>query len=166
MNENKSNDLQSIITQVIEEMKSEQGDKFDLNKINLAEMERRTGLTRAQLRRIKSNGFVIAPHALTGRKADTTIISGYTGVIDDLLRKNVTNSEVILERIQEQGYVGSLTTVKRYVNTHRDLIPPKRQAVAPQGNRGRGYSSDAGERVTRWTGVLLTSTQEKELPIK
>ena len=42
MNENKSNDLQSIITQVIEEMKSEQGDKFDLNKINLAEMERRT----------------------------------------------------------------------------------------------------------------------------
>ena len=52
MNENKSNDLQSIITQVIEEMKSEQGDKFDLNKINLAEMERRTGLTRAQLRRI------------------------------------------------------------------------------------------------------------------
>ena len=36
MNENKSNDLQTIITQVIEEMKSEQGDKFDLNKINLA----------------------------------------------------------------------------------------------------------------------------------
>ena len=29
MNENKSNDLQSIITQVIEEMKSEQGDKFE-----------------------------------------------------------------------------------------------------------------------------------------
>lgn len=54
MNENNSNDLQTIITQVIEEMKSEQGDKFDPNKINLAEMGRRTGLTRAQLRRIKS----------------------------------------------------------------------------------------------------------------
>ena len=35
MNENNSNDLQTIITQVIEEMKSEQGHKFDLNKINL-----------------------------------------------------------------------------------------------------------------------------------
>ena len=45
MNENNSNDLQTIITQVIEEMKSEQGDKFDLNKIQLAEMEHRTGLT-------------------------------------------------------------------------------------------------------------------------
>ncbi|WP_186290231.1 hypothetical protein [Dorea longicatena] len=34
MNENKSNDLQTIITQVIEEMKSEQGDKFDLKNEN------------------------------------------------------------------------------------------------------------------------------------
>ena len=59
MNENISNDLQTIITQVIEEMKSEQGDKFDPNKINLAEMERRTGLAKAQLRRIKANGFLV-----------------------------------------------------------------------------------------------------------
>ena len=35
MNENSSNDLYFIITQAIEEMKSEQGNKFDLNKINL-----------------------------------------------------------------------------------------------------------------------------------
>ena len=47
MNENNSNDLQTIITQVIEEMKSEQGDKFDINRINLAEMERRTGMSTA-----------------------------------------------------------------------------------------------------------------------
>lgn len=82
---------------------------------------------------------------LQGRKADTTIISGYTGVIEDLLKKGVSNSEVILERIQEQGFQGSLTTVKRYIQSHKYLIPPKRQTVAPQGNRGRRYSSDAGE---------------------
>ena len=111
MNENNSNDLQTIITQVIEEMKYEQGDKFDPNKINLAEMGRRTGLTRAQLRRIKANGFLVVPHALTGRKAASTIISGYTGVIDDLLKKNVSNSEVILERIQEQGYTVLTSTL-------------------------------------------------------
>lgn len=64
MNENNSNGLQTIITQVIEEMKSEQGDKFDINRINLAEMERRTGMTRAQLRRLKKNDFQITPHAL------------------------------------------------------------------------------------------------------
>lgn len=163
MNENNSNDLQTIITQVIEEMKSEQGDKFDPNKINLAEMGRRTGLTRAQLRRIKANGFLVVPHALTGRKAASTIISGYTGVIDDLLKKNVSNSEVILERIQEQGYTGSLTTVKRYISEHKDLIPPKRQAVAPQGNRGRRYTSDAGE---SYQMDLLMSIQTITLLIK
>lgn len=145
MNENNSNDLQTIITQVIKEMKSEQGDKFDLYKINLAELERRTGLTRAQVRRLKKNGFQVTPHALTGRKADATIISGYIGVINDLLKKGVSNSEVILERIREHSYTGSLTTVKRYINTHKDLILPKRQTVAPQENRGRRYSSDAGE---------------------
>ena len=87
MNENNSNDLQSIITQAIEEMKSEQGSTFDLNKINLAELGRRTGLSRAQLRRLKKNGFRVTPHGLTGRKADTTIITGYSGVVDDLLQK-------------------------------------------------------------------------------
>ena len=79
--------------------------RFDINKINLAELERRTGLTRAQLRRLKKNNFQVIPHALTGRKADTTIISGYSGVIDDLLKKGVSNSEVILERIQEQVFI-------------------------------------------------------------
>ena len=145
MNVNISNDLQIIITQAIEEIKSEQGDRFEIDKINLAELGRRTGLTRAQLRRLKKNGFQVTPHALTGRKANTTIITGYAGVIDDLLKKSVSNSEVILERIRDHGYTGSLTTVKRYINAHKDLIPPKRQAVAPQGNRGRRYSSDAGE---------------------
>ena len=139
-------------------MKSEQGYNFNLNKINLAELERRTGMTRAQLRRLQKNGFQITPHALTGRKADTTLISGYTGVIDDLLRKGVSNSEVVLERIQEQGYAGSLTTVKRYISTHKDLIPPRRQAVALQGNRGRRYSSDAGERYQMDWGFVNVDT--------
>ena len=68
MNENNSNDLQTIITQVIEEMKSEQGDKFDINRINLAEMERRTGMTRAQLRRLKKNDFQITHMLLQAAK--------------------------------------------------------------------------------------------------
>lgn len=165
MNENKSNDLQTIITQVIEEMKSEQGDKFDLNKINLAEMERRTGLTRAQLRRIKANGFLVVPHALTGRKATSTIISGYTGVIDDLLKKNVSNSEVILERIQEQGYTGSLTTVKDTSVNIKILFRLKDKQLH------RKEIVDAGilamqVRAIKWIGDLLMSIRMIALLIK
>ena len=84
------NDLQEILSQAISQMKVEQGEKFDLQHINLAELERRTGITRAKLRRYKADGFIIKPHGNTGRKAETTVLSGFTGVIDDLLRRNVT----------------------------------------------------------------------------
>ena len=52
------NDLPRIIAQALNEIKSEQGDQFCLDKVNLAELERRTGLSRAKLRRIKDHGFV------------------------------------------------------------------------------------------------------------
>ena len=42
------NDLQDILSQAIEQMKIEQAEKFDLQKINLAELERRTGITREE----------------------------------------------------------------------------------------------------------------------
>ena len=61
MKENKSNGLDDIISQAIEEMKSEQGNNFSLEKINLAELDRRSGISRAKLRRLKENGFVFKP---------------------------------------------------------------------------------------------------------
>lgn len=62
----KTNDLTEIITQAINEIKLELGEKFNPDKINLAELERRTGLSRAKLRRLKENGFVDMPHPHQG----------------------------------------------------------------------------------------------------
>ena len=62
----KSNDPQTILTQAIDQMKMELGDKFDPEKINLAELERRTGISRSRLRRYKKDGFIIKPHGRTG----------------------------------------------------------------------------------------------------
>lgn len=84
MKENKSNGLDDIISQAIEEMKLEQGNHFSLEKINLAELERRTGISRAKLRRLKKNGFTPKPHGLEGRKAPHSILTGYTAILDDL----------------------------------------------------------------------------------
>ena len=54
MNKQLGNDLyMDILTQVINEMKAEQGEDFSLTKINLAELERRTGISRARLRKLK-----------------------------------------------------------------------------------------------------------------
>lgn len=46
MNEGNRNDLQEILTQALNEMKEESGEKFNINKVNLAELERRTGISR------------------------------------------------------------------------------------------------------------------------
>lgn len=134
-----------IISQAIDDMKAEQGNSFSLEKINLAELSRRTGITRSRLRRLKSNGFHDMPHGRTGIKTDNTVLSGYTSVLDNLLRAGVSNSAVCYDRLQEVGYSGGLTTVKVYIANHKDLIPAPRQLAAPQGNRGRRYHTDSGE---------------------
>lgn len=49
--------MSPAVAKAIEQMMAEQGDKFSLEKINLAELERRTGISRARLRRMKEHGF-------------------------------------------------------------------------------------------------------------
>jgi len=145
MNKNKSNDLQTIISSAIESMKKELGKNFNLEKINLAELERRTGISRARLRLLKKSNFIVKPHGRKGLKAAKTVLSGYTGVMDDLLKKGITNSAVHFERIEELGYSGGMTAVKEYIRTHSFLVPAKRHIAAPQGNRGRRYYTAPGE---------------------
>ena len=142
MNERIGNDLCSdIITQAINEMKEALGEAFSMENINLAELERRTGITRSRLRRLQKNGFKDLPHGRTGHKSSNTVISGYNAVLDNLLRQGITNSTVCFERLNELGYAGSQSTVKRYIAAHKDLVPAKRQIYDPQGSRGIRYKS-------------------------
>ena len=152
----KNNDLTEIIAQALNEMKSDLGDKFDLEKVNLAELERRTGISRGKLRRLKDNDFVDKPH---GRKAASTVLTGYTGILDALISKGVTNSSVCFDRLKENGYTGGLTSIKDYIAAHKHLIPAKRLIVAPQGNRGRRYSSVPGESYQMDWGFVEVETQ-------
>lgn len=146
MNNTKDNGLcMEIITQAIEEMKAERGDSFSIEKINLAELERRTGVSRAKLRKLKENEFEVTPHGNSGRRSDRTVLTGYTSIIDDLLRHGVVNASVHFDRLKDIGYEGGLTTVKNYIASHRELVPAKRQQVAPQGNRRRRYNTSPGQ---------------------
>lgn len=86
MKELYSNVFASSIAQAIEEMKAEQGDGFSSDRINLAELERRSGVSRWKLRRLKRNGFQDLPRSSKGRKHAATKLSGYTGIIGSLLR--------------------------------------------------------------------------------
>ena len=139
------NDLKRTITHALDEMKIEQGEAFSFDKVNLAELERRTGISRAKLRRLKDQGFKFKEHGRKGLKAKKTVLSGYEDTIDEFLTNGVSNSNVIFERIKEEGYTGGLTTVKDYIASHKPLLPPKRQIVSSQGNRGRRYKTAPGE---------------------
>lgn len=133
------------VAQAIEQMMAEQGDRFSLEKINLAELERRTGISRSRLRRMKEHDFEETEHASKGRKAPATLLSGYTGILDGLLKSGVTNSTVCLSRLRANGYTKGQTTIKNYITAHQHLVPAARYAVAPQRNRGRRYTTGPGE---------------------
>lgn len=110
-----SNGLDLIITQALEELKEEQGENFSLKDLNLAELERRTGISRSRLRRWKSNGYQFLPHGRTGKHPEKTVLSDYENVIDNLLKQGVSNSDVCYKALVKQGYSGSKTTIKLYI---------------------------------------------------
>lgn len=132
------NDLGEILAQELERIK-ECGER-----INLAEIERRTGISRAVLRRWQSNGYVIQP-SRKGWRSGTSKLDDVSETVDALLRKGVANSLVILERIRELGYEGGISILKDYIRRHRDLVPAPRHIVASTGNRGRRYTTGRGD---------------------
>jgi transposase len=73
------------------------------------------------------------------------VLAGHTGLVDDLLGRGVTNSQVICERLVGQGYRGGLTSVKAYVAAHMGLVPARRRAAAPQGSRRQRFVTGPGE---------------------
>jgi hypothetical protein len=85
-----------IIAQAIAEMEETHGEFKSIDEINLAELSRRTGLSRAKLRRLKANGFCEVPHGLTGQQRPQ-ILDGYSGVLDSMIRNGVSNSVVCLD---------------------------------------------------------------------
>lgn len=137
--------MNPAVAKAIEQMMVEQGEKFSLEKINLADLGRRTGISRAKLRRMKEHDFEDVQHALKGRRATATLLSGYTGILDGLLKGGVVNSVVCLAKLRENGFTGGKTIVKDYITTQKHLVPAPRHAVEPQGNRGRRYFTGPGE---------------------
>ena len=158
--------LQEIIDEALESMAAETAGGFDPQRCNLAEFCRRTGLSRQRARTIKANGFKVRPHGRLGAKAARTVLTGHTGLVDDQLRKGVTNSQVIYERLLAQGYEGGLTSVKVYVAGHRDLVPAPRRQVAPQGSRGQRFRSGPGESYQMdWGFVTVVDWEGRECRI-
>ena len=132
------NDLEEILAQELERIKECGG------RINLAEIERRTGISRAILRRWQKNGYAVQP-SRKGWRAGKSKLNDVAEAVDSLLGKGVSNSSVILGQIRKLGYDGGISILKDYIHRHHDLVPAPRHAVEPNGNRGRRYTTERGD---------------------
>ena len=112
LSSNEIDNLNETVSLALQQMKAERGDKFSLKKVNLAELFRRTGISRKRLRMQRRTDSGSSPIGTQAGKKGNTVLTGYTVIIDNLLLKGATNSNVILERLQENGYKGGLTRVK------------------------------------------------------
>lgn len=157
MEERISNDLSTIIAQAFEQMKK-RNPCFSPDRVNLAELSRLTGLSRQRLRRLKRLGFRDEP--IRRPKTEPSVLEGFTATLDELLRSGVTNSTVCLERLRGKGYPGSLSTVKRYLSAHRDLVPAQRRLVDPKG-QGEPVTRHSPVNHFRWTGGSQTWSLQK-----
>ena len=133
MNE-RHDDLQEIIDAALREMAAEEGDGFDPQACNLAEFCRRTGLTRSRARTVRAHGFRALPHGNSGRRAAPGVLAGHTGLVDDLLRKGVTNSQVIFERLLGQGYAVSVNIFFTiFTNVFSPIAPTRMRRIRQRG---------------------------------
>jgi len=149
------------ISQALEQMKSDLGKRFNIKKVNLAELERLTGLSRHKLRRLKEHNFEEVAHGRTGMRSASTVLTGFTGAIDSMLKRGVKNSSIIFEKLTDIGYSGSLSIVKEYIQRHKYLVPAKRCLVAPQGSRGQRYRTEAGKCYQMDWGFLKAISEEE-----
>ena len=132
------NDLEEILAQELERIKECGG------RINLAEIERRTGISRAILRRWQKNGYAVQP-SRKGWRAGKSKLNDVAEAVDSLLGKGVSNSSVILGQIRKLGYDGGISILKDYIHQHRDLVPAPRHLGIPGRSRGMRYSTDPGD---------------------
>lgn len=142
---NGRDDLQEIMDKALEEMRAEAGGCLELDKANLAESCRRTGLTRSKARTLEKRGLGAGPHGRCGMRAEVTVMTGHTDVADDLPRGGARSSSVMFDRLRGDGCGGGISTVRDHIKARSCLIPARRKAVGPRGSRGRRFRTEPGE---------------------
>ena len=150
--------MSPVVAKAIEQMMAEQGDKFSLEKVNLAELKRRTGISRARLRRMKEHGFEDTEHAAKGRKASTTLLSSYTGILDGLLKNGVTNSSAGSVQTDILAARPRLKTTSWRTSISFRLLAMRLLRRETVG----GGTPPAPETRSRWTGALPRSSLSPE----
>jgi transposase len=93
--------------------------------------------------------------APTGRARRESLLDPYRAQIDAWLNDGVWNARVILREIQAAGYVGGITTLRKYIHPKRPQRP-SRATVRFETLPGRQLQSDWGTIVRPIAGIDTT----------
>lgn len=94
MNEQIVNGFKLSLPKALELIKTREGADFSNKNVNLAELQRLTGISHGKLRRLKKNHFKEKPNGNKEKTLHTNVLSGYEAVINNFLKTNLTNSQV------------------------------------------------------------------------
>lgn len=114
----KRSDMFNALIKAQEELRNQGKDEWNISALSTL-----TGVSRPTIRKLKNSGFEFAAHGNTGKKRESTKLSGFEAKVDNFLKSGCSNSSKILEELQKDGYLGSQTTIKNYISNHRELIP-------------------------------------------
>lgn len=136
--------LQEIIDKALEEMAREAGESFELDRINLAEFSRRTGLTRSRARTLKANGFKVLPHGRWGAENILTLtrLRPHTR----LRRRRAAHAAGAFEPAREEEprvhRAGRNREDAPRPDVREGVLPCRLQDVLPQGHGAEGQAQE------------------------
>ena len=125
--------VRTMVARVLKEMEEESrlaGKAFSLDKVNLSEFQRRSGLSRQRVRTLARHGFTVRQNGNTGRRK-VSVLSGYEPKVDELL---VAGSHEFLGNPGEAKGNG----VPWRPDDHKDVRQrPPRSRASPAGEPGQ-----------------------------
>lgn len=144
MKESKS--FATMVAQEVGKMKKEGiGIRCD-GKVNLAELSRRTGISRQSLRTLEKGGFAEEYSRGISKGRSKSLTAEEENILTDMLKKGIANSVVMQERLKEMtGYSGSRSTIWRFVDRNRDKIPARKNIPEMAEGRRRRFETEPGE---------------------
>lgn len=92
-----SNDLEDILAHALATIKEKMGESYSIEKVNLAELHRITGISRAKLRRLKKNGFVVKPNGNKGKGYISKMVNSRNRINEKIIFLHVSNTEEICD---------------------------------------------------------------------
>ena len=141
----KDKDAIRKIKEAYAKMQEEGIESYRSGKPNLEEISRRTNLSRKVIQRLWDNNLEEKAHGNCGEKGFRIVDATQAELAMALLKSGVKNSVVIMTKLQQAGYTGSLSTVKRYVQQNRSMIPSEREIAILSNRKIRRYSTSPGE---------------------